>query len=596
MMTEQKEQIKEIAKDFFAKERTFLADYARVTGLQIERGNRWGFDRETGKVFYNPQFFSDRGFSHPQAMTATLHELEELCEFRRAPSLFQGEIKREKTLGFRYKTLHNCLQDILINNTLARRAPVHRETLETLYRRRLFPEIDYIKEPRHLQFAHAILREAMLPEEEVQIETQVRQRIEELKNIKGKNLNLLELIAQPGVDPQLRIEAVRRFIEPVFEELFQEDLKEREERKEEGKGEKGEEAEIGERGGEEGFELAPDEEGFRQEYEEEENRLPHPIAGELQEDLLGEFERQVSSGAGPEELDRRAYELEHGVSWENIQAYYREFKIIEPYIEDLKKVFEKIISRRIELKRRLRARGKEGVILDPGLLVQAKLDTQVGISDSPVWLNYKKIPVEVIAPGGFEVTLVCDLSDSMERPIEKLVQERLCTILFLEALKDFHQLAEEHRQEMVELGVKSEVRGFGDFEIELKPLSSELEEKTRIKVFKNLARAPGKATWDYESLEAIRKEINQEKQKRLAAGDLKKAVIVFSDGQSSNASRVQEELRKLRDMGVTVVGVGITRHARAIEETYSPEGKVCDQVSQLPETLAELLKELTKGL
>jgi len=342
--------------------------------------------------------------------------------------------------------------------------------------------------------------------------------------------------------------------------------------------------------------LAPDEEEFRQEYEEEEDRLPSPIIGELQEDLLDEFERQASSGAGPEDLDRRAYELEHEVSWEDIQEYYREYKLIEPYIEDLKKVFEKVISRRIELKRRLRARGKEGAVIDPGLLVQAKLDADIGIPDSPVWLDYKERPVEVIAPGGFEVTLVCDLSGSMESPMEKLVEERRCAILFMEALKDFHQLAEKHREDMIELGVKSEVRGFGNFEIELKPLSSELEEKKRIEIFKNMARAPGRSTWDYESLKAIREGIDQEKQKRLATGDLKKAVIVFSDGQSSSVSRVREELEKLRGMGVTVVGVGITSYSQAIKNTYSPEGRVCDEVSKLPETLAELLKEFTKDL
>ncbi len=600
MSTEQKGRKREEAEDFFAQEQSLLAGYAQVTGLQIVPGNQWGFDLETGTIFYDPQFFIDKGFSRSQAMSATLHELEELREFRRSPSLYRKEFDRREILGFRYQILHNCLQDTLINRTLGNRAPVHRETIRNLYRQRLFPETDYTQHPRHLQFAHAILREAMLPEEKVRIDTQVRQEIEGLKDIKGKNL--LELIAQPGVEPAIRLKAIRLFIEPIFEELFQEDLKERKKQGEKKQEKEGEEVEV--RGEGEGevekskgkLKLAPNEEGFRQEYEKEENRLPHPMAGELQEELIREFEDQVARGAGPEELDRRAYELEHGVSWEDIQGYYGEYITIKPYIEYLRKVFEKVISRRIEYKRRLRARRREGAVIDPGLLSQAKLDADVGISDSPVWLDYQKRPVEVVAPGGFEVTLVCDLSCSMEMPREKLVEERHCVILFLEALKDFHQLAETHREEMVELGVKSEVRGFGNFEIELKPLSSELKEITRIEVFKNLASAPGLATWDYESLEAIREDTDQEKQRRLAAGELKKAVIVFSDGISSNPDRVQEELVKLRQMGVTVVGVGITRHARAIENTYSPESKVCDKVNQLPEILAELLREFTKEL
>lgn len=35
---------------------------------------------------------------------------------------------------------------------------------------------------------------------------------------------------------------------------------------------------------------------------------------------------------------------------------------------------------------------------------------------------------------------------------------------------------------------------------------------------------------------------------------------MFSDGQSSNVGRAQEEVRGLREMGVEVVGVGVSKH------------------------------------
>ena len=64
MSTEQKGRKREEAEDFFAQEQSLLAGYAQVTGLQIVPGNQWGFDLETGTIFYDPQSFSSN-VRHP---------------------------------------------------------------------------------------------------------------------------------------------------------------------------------------------------------------------------------------------------------------------------------------------------------------------------------------------------------------------------------------------------------------------------------------------------------------------------------------------------------------------------------------------------
>lgn len=667
-----KEQLN-IAEDFFRREESLLADYGQVTGLTIKLGGfvfttvdgqeqrmGWAFVQEKGVLYYDPEFFTDLGYSRAQAMTATLHELEEVREYVRAPSLFKKEFEREKEMGFRYKVLHNCLQDILINNTLGWRAPVHRRTTGTLYRERMFPEVDYTGEPKHLQFAYAILREAMLPDERVVIDDAVRRRIEQLKDFLG--VDLIELIGEPGVEPQLRLEAVKRFVEPLFEELFEEDLQERQQQasgqegeelgegqpseggiesdkeskeeedlekegeqdeggdeqekesdgregaqvdKEEAGGDQEEsrrgetegEGEDGERQGKAaGLDLMEEEEWFREEYEEFEERLPQPLKEVEMEALVDKLEEMGVDGAGPEDMERRAYELQYGVSWEDAQRYYKEFQVVEPYVRDLRQVFERIINRRIEQKRKLKGRTQRGVILNPGLLVQVKLDMEEERTDSRVWLDYEKRSREVLAAGNFEVTLVCDLSGSMEDPVEKLRVQRQCAILFLEGLAEFCELARERQGEMEELDVLSEVRGFGNFEVELKPLSNQLTEAMRIEVLKNLSRAPGSATWDYESLTAIKQGIDGEQRRKLVSGRVKKAVVVFSDGQSSNVGRAHEEVRELRQMGVEVVGVGVSKHAQAVKSTYKPQGLVCNEVGQLPEILTKLLEEFSQSL
>src|SRR4030042_2439450 len=183
-------------KRFFKEEEQLLSNYGQVIGLTIREGDKWSFDSKKGVIIYDKNWLKDQGFSPAQVMTATLHQIEELREFRRNPKLFEQSLAREEYLGNRFQVLHTCLQDILIDNTLSQRARAHKTTIRNLYKNRFFPEEDYQNTPRHLQFAYTILRESMLPKEQVKIDPKVREAIEGLKNINGKNL--IKLISQPG--------------------------------------------------------------------------------------------------------------------------------------------------------------------------------------------------------------------------------------------------------------------------------------------------------------------------------------------------------------------------------------------------------------
>jgi len=74
-------------------------------------------------------------------------------------------------------------------------------------------------------------------------------------------------------------------------------------------------------------------------------------------------------------------------------------------------------------------------------------------------------------------------------------------------------------------------------------------------------------------------------------GKLKKIVIVMTDGDSDDAKRVQEQLGKLREIGVSVVGVGITEEGKSALTTYAPEARLCTEAPELAVVLGELLKE-----
>ena len=126
-------------------------------------------------------------------------------------------------------------------------------------------------------------------------------------------------------------------------------------------------------------------------------------------------------------------------------------------------------------------------------------------------------------------------------------------------------------------------------------MSVELGEAERINVLKKLYEVPGSTT-DFNCLEAIEGNLDEQTKTKIKIGELKKIVIVFTDGGSDNPAKVQEVLKNLRDSGVVAIGVGITKEGAPVLETYAPEAMVVEEVSKLPVILGELLKKHLKDL
>ena len=150
---------------------------------------------------------------------------------------------------------------------------------------------------------------------------------------------------------------------------------------------------------------------------------------------------------------------------------------------------------------------------------------------------------------------------------------------------------------MVEpLEILSEVYSFqadGDDGKPMKRMSKEFSEKERIGVMKKLGTVPGGNTTDFVSLEAIGAEVDADPtlRQKIAKGEIKKIVIVFTDGESGDVSRVQAVLKKLREAGIAVAGVGITESGKAVLNTYAPNASLARNAEDLPVTLGGLLKE-----
>jgi len=642
------------ALEFVEKHRDLFEHYARgelkikpaPTGLDT-----FAFDLKENTLYVSPRFYADRGWSGEKTSFATLHEIEHLQE---KLALLKEEGGDKKFLAYveslgksqAYSIMDNCLADVRENRSVvARTNEGFKQIEEIAYRENLFPTADFTAEPLHLQLPYALLREARLPDESCQVVPAVRERIEKLRSITSADgkVNLFDLLTNPSTPMSTRLKLQDKFVWPLVRELLEEDLKqkEQEKNKQESEGKDGSESENEnvEEGGEsqkeskEGdkeksgedkkdrksnkagkkskgqdkkdgkdqkageAELANPDEIFKEAYERAKERLPEAMPIEETKKMLEDWQKE--QGEDPVKKADEEYAKKLGVEKRDLDNYRALVKKLENVIDsetkenlidELAGVIKRIIARRRKPQPHPRyplAYGDD--IAEPGALVA---EVKAGYFEPKVWETLEMKDKTGPKFGEVEITLVCDCSGSMAG--EKAKQQQLATVLFMEALKN---LADELKNEEVNLSkpliVRSEVYSFQSSpndSIPLKKLSADLGEKERIEVAKRAGATSGSTT-DFITLQAISKNLTEELAQKIKEGELKKIVIVFTDGESDNPTEAQARLADLRSKGLIVVGVGITTAGRAALTTYAPNARLAETAEQLPVILEELLKE-----
>lgn len=571
---------------FFAQEDRLLRDIAGGSGFSFRRGDQWAINPDTGEATFDTKFFEERGYTPSQALFGALHEIR--CHLVETAELLDREggesaynrLKQRSKIRERIHIWENCRTDIKGNRAIIEFAPTLTDEVTTVYREKLWPESDLTTHPQHLQFMYAVLRTAMVPDEEVTIDPVVQEAIEKLRNVRGRDV--IALATDPHQDPLLALRLSERYIEPVIEELFKKDVEnKKEQRKGEGEGE----------GKGKGI---PDD-SFSDDYKDYENRHPEPF----DEDEMDKRIKETKAGQDAAKREHAGYEEEHRVSAKDIADYRQEYQKIEPYIEPLRAVFRKIIAQRKVSVRHLATLKEEGVMIDPGLVAQTYMDVKAGISNPKTMKDFEGVLVDEQIPTGFEITVVGDRTGSMTIGT-KIPEQRRSALLLLEALKEFSDMADQEGSLMPELGVRTEVRSFGAnpnrTEI-LKLLSKELTEQQRIAVFKALATCDSGTNNEQDMFDNLLQSVREEGSRdatylqRIKSGKLKKFVIVLTDGQVGNYPATRVSLQKLRELGVVVVGVGMTSDGEDAVKTYAPDGKVCYDVGKLPKTMQDLLTD-----
>lgn len=581
------------AIEFVEKHRDFLEHYARGK-IKFEPApeglDTFAFNLETDTIYVNSRFYKKLGFSDEKTSFATLHEAEHFLEKKQILSeeggerVFERYLKRVKE-SEAYSHMDNCVADIRENEAVAAKTTKDFGEIETkVYKEDLFKETDLTSEPNHLQFCDALLRESRVPDENCVVSPEAREKLDQLKGMKNEDgESIFDIITHPDVPMSSRLALQNEYLWPIVKELLEEDMKKKKK-------------------GKEGKEKVDPNKIFKDAYERAKKRTPNATPTKEIEKAFKEWQKAKSEN--PLDKADREYGDKTGVKKEDLLKY-RDFvreleKIKNPetnisVAEELRNLISKIISQRMKPAVMPKYPMEEGEeLVDPAELVS---QVKVGNLEPKVWESYEIKERKGQKFGEVEITLVCDRSGSMtDGDSSKLAQQQKAATLMMEALKEFAELCDEERVNMEKpLEVRSEIYSFQSDKdkndsIPLKKMSKELGEKERIDIFSILSSAPGSTT-DFAPLEAIANGINEEILQKIDEGELKKIVIVFTDGESDDVQKVERTLKVLRQKKVIVIGVGITEEGRAALDTYAPDARLAETAEKLPIVLGDLLKD-----
>ncbi|OHA93463.1 MAG: hypothetical protein A3H52_01535 [Candidatus Zambryskibacteria bacterium RIFCSPLOWO2_02_FULL_39_26] len=590
----------------------------------------FAFDLETNTIYVNSKFYQSLGLAETQTTFATLHEIIHFLQKKQilaesgGEKVFEKYINRIEKSGA-YNLMDNHMADVQVNSTVVEKTNSSwAQTEDDLYKNNFFKNTNLTAEPRHVQFSYA-LHELRGFDDIYTVAPEVREKLEELKAVKAKDgTRLVDIIADPETPMSLRIRLQDRFLWPMVKDLLDKDMEDEKKKPKDGEGQSGKSGEKPQEGKnkpkkvkndkkndkpesangkrekpEEGERNPDPNEVFKEAYDRARERVPNAVPIEEIKKAFKEWKKNVKED--PLQKADTEYAEKIGVKKEDLQRYRKIVdelgKITNPetnetIVEELRVLIERIIAKRLKPKHAPRYPVEEGEDLaDPAQLVA---DSKAGNFEPKVWetLEVKERPGNRF--GEVEITLICDRSSSMTNPQSKLVEQRKATVFLMEALKEFADRTEEETINLSKpLEVRSEIYAFQQSDEDgtpLKPMSKELGEKERIDVMTKISSAPGETT-DFVPLEQIMAGLDDEAKRKIKEGELKKIVVVFTDGDSNDKARVQRVLKELRDFGIVAAGVGITKDGKSAITTYAPTAYLAEQAEKLPVILADVLKD-----
>lgn len=473
-----------------------------------------------------------------------------------------------------HHTFYNIFDDIYVNNLVTRKAPKYEEgekggeEVKKLYSEKLFAKTDYSKLPRHLQFLYKLIREEMVKDEEAAVNDEVKEAMEQKIKFQGEEYTPKEIVEnfiKPKADRDTkagqRYFVLQNTLEPIFEKLLMKDL-------EEWNPEKSEKQEGGEGEPQEG-EGNP----FGQDYQEYKQNNPDQIDDQDIKDWMDKHQedkkkkeeqkakekKEESKSAEEKAKEAQAkmdeeWSKKHSINPEVLRQYRRLEAEVAPYLEDLSRLWQRIIfgsTRKIE--RGMEGYFETGTELDIGKAIEEWPKIEKGqLEETRVMKKMTQKEVLIRKPELIRVRLVGDMSGSMNEAKKHILQQ--CFVLLLSSLREFNTYLNLTRSETKsKLEVDTEAWIFGDDAERVKRLRSESgmdeEQIETIKIFEKLQNIIGN-TYDNTALEAILKSLMPEDKEKITQEKIMEIVFEITDGGSSAPEDAKKAVDKLVESGV----------------------------------------------
>lgn len=652
----------------------FFMTFAKDVSLSFKVSNGFFIDLEKGEVNLDAKWFSEKGFSMEQILWACLHELSHFrdlaeddgvmknFEYIKGQARKTGEVMLEKweekygasepdfveslkkqhptnpkkpngetmnTLERSayqiHHTFYNIFDDIYVNNLVARKSPAYEEgeaggrEISRLYQEKLFQGTDYSEKPMHLQFVYALIRQEMVKNENVKVNEVVKDALEKKIAFQGKEYSPREIV-ENFIKPKKnsdtlasqRYFALKKTLEPIFQELLLKDLekwdpkKPEKQQQQKGKGE----SESG--GGN----------PFKQDYQDYEENNPDQIS----EDDVKEWkkkkdaddkkaedkkaETEAEDGKSSEEKAKDAQENldkdwceQNNLDYGTLQQFRKIESEVEPYLQDLSKLWQKIIfgsSKKIE--RAVEGGFKTGTELEIQKVVeQWPKISQQKFDDVRVMKRTVSREVLVQRPELIRVRLVGDMSGSMDEKKKHILQQ--CFVLLLSSLREFNTYLNLTRsQTKSKLEVDTEAWIFGNEAQKVKKLRSETgladEQVEIVKIFEKLKNTIG-LTYDNKALEEIQKAISPEDLEKISQKKILEIVLEITDGGSSSESESRRLADELENAGVVLRAFQIGKTSESEKNTFNAvwnDGKAENMGEIVGEEIGNLLPAVALAL
>ncbi len=615
----------------FERHRLMYEQYAGY-GIQVAPApsdlDTFAFDLKTNTIYLNDKFYSLVTYGELGTAFATFREIEHfkekvaLLKEQNGAEVFREYLDRldekKSTYAGAYGVLDNCIADVRENGAVAAKTP-HKgfeEIEKNLYKDVQFPNIDFTesgeRQPLHIQLSYAIINEYRSGRKCI-VDERVRKVLDDLQKTKlpnGKEVDVISLMTNPNpkvVSMSQRLAIQDTYVWPHVLELLKEDMKEEKQKKEKSRGNDGKggkksssapqgDGQQTEEENSEG-ELSPNE-VFKEAYDEAKKRVPNAVPLDVQKKALDEW---VEENGDEEKKKNKAVADMLGVNVEDLKKYkdiVKNLHTINPYtqesmIDDLENLIKRIISKRLKEKQMPKYPVEEGAeLVDPATWLA---EVRGGNFEPKVWEDTEIKLQKDKKFGEVEITLVCDRSTSMkENGGLKLREQQKSLVLFMEVLKRFNDILDDEEVNVEKpLSIKSEIYTFQSDEsdgVPIKKMGKGISEKERIESCGKVGSVSGSTT-DFLPLEAVNQSLSDVQLLKIEEGELKKIVIVFTDGGSDSPSRVQNVLDTLQKKGVIVIGVGITESGTPALTTYAPHGVLAKRAEDLTVVLGDILKE-----